>query len=106
MGTLEDQPDQDAVVSDLPIPKVDLTKWGLSEISPTKMLTFSEWPPPEVAPMAATHHHDDRREVLVRVDRGDDDVAEIDIHKPLFKVTLLLAGFLPTPQFLQCQWVC
>ena len=60
---------------------------------------------PKVAPMAATHHHDDHREVLVHVDRGDDDVVKIDVHQPLFKVTFVLAGFLPTPQFLQCQWI-
>ena len=96
MGTLGNQPEQDAVVSDLPTPKNDLTKWGLSEISQTKMLTFSEWPTPKVATVAATHHPDDHREVLVRVDRGDGDVADIYVHQSLFKVTFVLAELLPT----------
>ena len=79
--------------------------WTL-KISLTKMLTFSEWPKPEAIPMAATRHDDDHREVLVHVDRGDEEVVEIYVHQPLLKVTLLLVGFLSSPQFLQCQWIC
>ena len=41
-----------------------------------------------------------------RDDCGDKEVVEIDVHQPLFKVTFLLVGFLPNPQFLQCQWIC
>ena len=80
-----------------------LDKVGTLKISLTKMLTFSEWPTPEAVPMAATRHHDDHREVLVHVDRGDEEVVGIDVHQPLFKVTVVLAGFLPTQQFLQRQ---
>ena len=56
--------------------------------------------------MVATHEHDAQREVLVPVGRGDDEVVELDVHQPLFfEVTFLLAGFLQTSQFLQCQWI-
>ena len=33
---------------DSPTTKVDLTKWGLSKISTTKMLSFSDSPTPKV----------------------------------------------------------
>ena len=55
--------------------------------------------------MVATHEHDDQREVLVHAGRGDDEVVEMDVHQPLFKVTFLLAGFLQTLQFQKCQWI-
>ena len=48
----------------------------------------------------------EQREVHVPVGRGDDEVVEMDVHQPLFKVTFLLAGFLPTSQILQCPWIC
>ena len=44
--------------------------------------------------------------LLERDDRGDKEVVEIDVHQPLVKVTFLLVGVLPSPQFLQCQWIC
>ena len=51
-------------------------------------------------------YHGDHREVLVHVDLGDDDVVEVDVHQPLFKGTLLLAGILQTPKFMQRQLIC
>ena len=65
--------------SELSAPNVDLTKWRLSEISPTKTLSFSDSPSPEVdlTKWELTHHNDVHREVLVHVDRGEVDVVEI-----------------------------
>ena len=39
-STLEQNPDQDAVVLGFADPQVDLTKWGLSKINPTKFIDF------------------------------------------------------------------
>ena len=42
--TLGDQPDEAVVALDSPTPRVDLTKWELTKISLTKVLSFSDSP--------------------------------------------------------------
>ena len=106
LGTLEDQPDQDAVVLGLADPQSRLNKMGTLEDQPDPDVDVLGVAGSQSIPTAATREHDDPREFLERVGRGAKEAVEMDAHQPPFKVTFLSAGLLQTPHILQCQWIC